>query len=57
MGLPIGLLLFQLWDCPASAVAVAGIRCRVAGSSILRDGLLVPVQDSFLPLLRSPVSL
>ena len=29
MGLPIGLFLFQLWGCPASAVAVAGIRCRV----------------------------
>ena len=24
MGLPIGLLLFQLWGCPASALAVAG---------------------------------
>ena len=29
MELPIGLFLFQLWGCPASAVAVAGIRCRV----------------------------
>ena len=29
MGLPIGLFLFQLWGCPASAVAVAGIRRRV----------------------------
>ena len=29
MGLPIGVLLFQLWGCPASAVAVAGIGCRV----------------------------
>ena len=29
MGLPVGLFLFQLWGCPASAVAVAGIRCRV----------------------------
>ena len=24
MGLPIGLFLFQLWGCPASALAVAG---------------------------------
>ena len=29
MGLPIGLFLFHLWGCPASAVAVAGIRGRV----------------------------
>ena len=29
MGLPIGLFLFQLWGCPASAVEVAGIQCRV----------------------------
>ena len=29
MGLPIGLFLFQLWGCPASTVAVAGIRCSV----------------------------
>ena len=29
MGLPIRLFLFQLWGCPASAVAVAGIRYRV----------------------------
>ena len=29
MTLPIGLFLFQLWGCPASAVAVVGIRCRV----------------------------
>ena len=29
MGLPIGLLLSQLWGCPASAVAVVGVRCRV----------------------------
>ena len=55
MGLPIGLFLFQLWGCPASAVAVAGIRCRVwQASSVLRDSLLVPVQDSSLPLFRSP---
>ena len=55
MGLPIGLFLFQLWGCPASAVAVAGIRCSLADSAVLRDGLLVPVQDSSLPLLRSRV--
>ena len=24
MGIPIGLFLFQLWGCPASALAVAG---------------------------------
>ena len=24
MGLPIGLFLFQLWGCPASALSVAG---------------------------------
>ena len=29
MELPIGLFLFQFWGCPASAVAVAGIKCRV----------------------------
>ena len=29
MGLPIGLFLFQLWGCPASALAVAGNGCRV----------------------------
>ena len=29
MGLPIGLFLFQLWGCPASAVAVAGIGCSL----------------------------
>ena len=29
MGLPIRLFLFQLWGCPASAVALAGIGCRV----------------------------
>ena len=29
----------------------------LAGLSVLRDGFLVPVQDSSLPLLRSPVSL
>ena len=28
-GLPIGLFLFQLWGCPASALAVAGIGGRV----------------------------
>ena len=28
-GLPIGLFLFQLWDCPASALVVAGNRGRV----------------------------
>ena len=27
----------------------------LAGSSVLRDGLLDPVHDSSLPLLRSPV--
>ena len=57
MGLPIGLFLFQLWVYPASAVAVVGIRCSLAVSSVLRDGFLVPVQDSSLPLLRSLVSL
>ena len=29
MGLPVRLFLFQLWGCPASAVAVAGIRCSL----------------------------
>ena len=29
MGLPIGLFLFQLGGCPASALAVAGHGCRV----------------------------
>ena len=29
MGLFIRLFLFQLCGCPASSVAVAGIRCRV----------------------------
>ena len=29
MGLSIELFLFQLWGCPASAVAVVGIICRV----------------------------
>ena len=29
MGLPIRLFLFQLWGCPTSAVALAGIRGRV----------------------------
>ena len=29
MGLPIGLFLFQLWGCPASAIAVAGNGGRV----------------------------
>ena len=29
MGLPIGLFLFQLWGCPASALAVAGYRDSV----------------------------
>ena len=29
MGLPIGLFLFQLWGCPASALAVAGSGGRV----------------------------
>ena len=29
MGLPIGLFLFQLWGCPASALAVAGNGCGV----------------------------
>ena len=28
-GLPIGLFLFQLWGCPASALVVAGIGGRV----------------------------
>ena len=31
-GLPIGLSLFQLWGCPASAVAVTGVRCSLVGS-------------------------
>ena len=29
MGLPVGLFHFQLWGCPASALAVAGNRGRV----------------------------
>ena len=29
MGLPIGLFLFQLGGCPASALVVAGNGCRV----------------------------
>ena len=56
-GLPIRLFLFQLWGCPSSAVAVAGVRCSVwRAPSVLRDGLLVPVLDPSLSLLRSPVS-
>ena len=57
MGLPIGLFLFQLWDCPASAVAVAGIRCRVLEACPFFETVSLYLFDSSLPLLRSPVCL
>ena len=57
MGLPIGLFLFQLWGCPASAVAVAGIRCRVLQARPFFGTVTWYLFNSSLPLLRSPVSL
>ena len=55
---PSGCFLLQLLGCPASALAVGrqGRQC-LAGPSVLRDGCLVPVQVSPLPLFRYPVSL
>ena len=43
MGLPIGLFLFQLGSCPASALAVAGNGCRV-----LQARLFFATVDLFL---------
>ena len=42
-GLPIGLFLFQLWGCPASALAVAGF-----GGRVLRAHPFVGTVDWFL---------
>ena len=55
--LPIGLILFQFLGLPClrSGGGRQG-RQSLAGPSILRDGCLVPVQVSPLPLLRYPVS-
>ena len=57
MGLPIGLFLFQLWGCPASALSVAG-----NGGGVLQAHPFFGTVDwclfeTSLPLLRYPVSL
>ena len=53
---PSGCSFFQLWGCPASAVAVAGIRGRVWWARpFFGTVFLVPVRDSSLTLLCSPV--
>ena len=56
--LPIGLFPLSALGLPClrSCSGGQGRQCR-AGPSVLRDGCLVPVQDSSLPLLRYPVSL
>ena len=52
---PLGCSFSQLWGCPASAVAVVGLRCRVwQARPFFGTVYLVPVQDSSLPLLCSP---
>ena len=56
--LPIGLFHLSALGLPClrSGGGGLGMQC-LAGPSVLRDGFLVPVQDSSLPLLRCPVSL
>ena len=56
--LPIGLFPLSALGLPClrSCSGGQGRQC-LAGPSVLRDGCLVPVQDSSLPLLRYPVSL
>ena len=57
LGLPVGLLLFQLEGLPCLRFGGSGQWMQsLAGLSVLRDGYLVPFRDSSLPLLRSPVS-
>ena len=56
--LPIGLFPLSALGLPClrSGGGGQGRQC-LAGPSVLRDGHLVPVQDSSLPLLHYPVSL
>ena len=55
---PIGLFPLSALGLPClcSGGGGQGRQC-LAGPSVLRDGCLVPVQDSSLPFLRYPVSL
>ena len=56
--LPIGLFPLSALGLPCLRSGGGGQgRQYHAGPSVLRDGCLVPVQDSSLPLLRYPVSL
>ena len=51
MGLPIRLFLFQLEGLPCLRTSGSGQWMQsLAGMSVLRDGYLVPFQDSSLPL-------
>ena len=56
-GLPIGLFLFQLWGCPASALAVAGFGGRVLRAHPFVGTVDWCLLETSLPLLHSPVSL
>ena len=51
MGLPVGLLVFELEGLPYLRTGGNGqwMQC-LAGMSVLRDGYLVPFRDSSLPL-------
>ena len=56
--LPIRLFPLSALGLPCLCSGGGGQRRQcLAGPSVLRDGCLVPVQDSSLPLLRYPVSL
>ena len=57
MGLPIGLFLFQLWGCPASALAVAGNGGRVLQAHPFFGAVDWCLFETALLLLCYPVSL